>query len=251
MPDGSVKVGIDPVAVAVRNDGEVWVVNHVSDSVSIVDVAQAPPRVVRTLLVGDEPGDIVFAGAGRAFITTAHRGQQRSSPDLAGVPGAGDPQLTTPGVGRADVWVFDPANLGIMLGGRPLAIVTLFGDTPRGLAVSPDGATVYAAIFHSGNQTAPVSAALPCAGFDSDTPCTTQSGQTVPGSQLGPPTNHAKVAAPRVGLIVKQDAAGAWRDARNRDWSAVIKMIFLELWPDLPSPAPPTWEAPLVTPVPN
>src|SRR4051794_16020479 len=59
-PDGSVKVGIDPVAVAVRSDGEVWVVNHVSDSVSIVDVAHAPPRVVRTLLVGDEPGDIVF-----------------------------------------------------------------------------------------------------------------------------------------------------------------------------------------------
>ena len=222
VADGSVKVGIDPVAVAVRSDREVWVVNHVSDSVSIVDVAQAPPRVVRTLLVGDEPGDIVFAGAGRAFITTAHRGQQRSSPDLAGVPGAGDPQLTTAGVGRADVWVFDPANLGTALGGRPLAIVTLFGDTPRGLAVSPDGATVYAAIFHSGNQTTPVSAALPCAGFDSDAPCTVQ-GQTVPGSQLGPATNHAKVAAPKVGLIVKQDAAGAWRDLRSRDWSAVTR----------------------------
>ncbi len=222
VPDGSVKVGIDPVAVAVRSDGEVWVVNHVSDSVSIVDVAQAPPRVVRTLLVGDEPGDIVFAGGGRAFITTAHRGQQRSSPDLAAVPGAGDPQLTTPGVGRADVWVFDPANLGTALGGRPLAIVTLFGDTPRGLAVSPDGATVYAAIFHSGNQTTPVSAGLPCAGFDSDKSCTV-SGQTVPGSQLGPATNHAGVAAPKVGLIVKQDVAGAWRDARNRDWSAVTE----------------------------
>ncbi len=222
--DGSVKVGIDPVAVAVRNDGEVWVVNHVSDSISIVDVAHAPPRVVRTLLVGDEPGDIVFAGAGRAFITTAHRGQQRSSPDIADVPGAGDPHLTTPGVGRADVWVFDPANLGTELGGRPLAIVTLFGDTPRGLAVGPGGATVYAAIFHSGNQTAPVSAALPCQGpVDSNTTCMSQMGETIPGSQLGPATNHAGIAAPKVGLIVKQDAAGAWRDARNRDWSAVTK----------------------------
>ena len=84
-------------------------VNHLSDSVSIVDVAADPPRVVRTLLVGDEPRDIVFAGPGgtRAFITTAHRGQQRTDPSIAGVPGAGDPQLTTPGVGRADVWVFD------------------------------------------------------------------------------------------------------------------------------------------------
>src|SRR4051812_39634437 len=224
VADGSVKVGIDPVAVAVRSDGEVWVVNHVSDSVSIVDVAQAPPRVVRTLLVGDEPGDIVFAGAGRAFIATAHRGQQRSSPDLAGVPGAGDPQLTTAGIGRADVWVFDPANLGTALGGRPLAIVTLFGDTPRGLAVSPDGATVYAAIFHSGNQTTPVSAALPCAGrVDGTTPCPAPGGETVPGSQLGPATNHAGIAAPKVGLIVQQDAAGAWRDAHTRDWSAVTK----------------------------
>ena len=37
----------------------------------------ATARVVRTLLVGDEPRDIVFAGPGgnRAFITTAHRGQ--------------------------------------------------------------------------------------------------------------------------------------------------------------------------------
>src|SRR5262249_51209525 len=116
----------------------------------------------------------------------------------------------------------DPASLGTALGGQPLAIVTLFGDTPRGLAASPDGATVYAAIFHSGNQTAPVSAALPCAGFDSDKSCTV-SGQTIPGSQLGPATNHAGIAAPRVGLIVKQDAAGAWRDARNRDWSAVTE----------------------------
>src|SRR5215470_13640624 len=74
---GSVAVGLEPVAVAARTNGEVWVVNHLSDSVSIVDVSSSPPHVVRTLLVGDEPRDIVFAGTGgnRAFITTAHRGQ--------------------------------------------------------------------------------------------------------------------------------------------------------------------------------
>src|SRR5262249_19070538 len=105
---GSVLVGMEPVAVAVRSPGEVWVVNNLSDSVSIVDVASDPPQVVRPLLVGDEPRDIVFAGPGgsRAFITTAHRGQQRTDASLAAVPGAGDPQLTTPGIGRADVWVF-------------------------------------------------------------------------------------------------------------------------------------------------
>ena len=98
-----VQVGLEPVAVAVRSADEVWVVNHLSDSISVVDVASA--RVVRTLLVGDEPRDIVFAdpGRGRAFVTTAHRGQHRRDPSLAAVPGAGDPELATPGVGRADV----------------------------------------------------------------------------------------------------------------------------------------------------
>ena len=81
--EASVPVGLEPVAVAARNDSEVWVVNHVSDSISVVDVSAVPPRVVRTLLVGDEPRDIVFGGAGRnrAFITTAHRGQNTPWPD--------------------------------------------------------------------------------------------------------------------------------------------------------------------------
>jgi YVTN family beta-propeller protein len=112
-----VPVGLEPVAVAVRSNSEVWVVNHLSDSVSVVNLTGVP-RVVRTLLVGDEPRDIVFAGTPqRAFITTAHRGQHRTHSSLSGVPGAGDPQLTTASVGRADVWVFDPASLGTSVGG--------------------------------------------------------------------------------------------------------------------------------------
>ncbi len=111
-----VSVGMEPVAVAARNNNEVWVVNHLSDSVSVVSLT-GTPHVVRTLLVGDEPRDIVFAGSsGRAFVTTAHRGQQRTDPSLANVSGAGDPQFTTAGVPRADVWIFDPANLGNTLG---------------------------------------------------------------------------------------------------------------------------------------
>ena len=99
----SVPVGLEPVAVAARSEHEVWVVNHLSDSISIVDVG-SKSRVTRTLLVGDEPRDIVFAGPGRnrAFVTVAHLGQN--------IPF--DPQLTTPGVGRADVWVFNANNLG-------------------------------------------------------------------------------------------------------------------------------------------
>ena len=48
---GSIPVGLEPVAVAARANGEIWVVNHLSDSVSIVNLAER--QVVRTLLVGD------------------------------------------------------------------------------------------------------------------------------------------------------------------------------------------------------
>src|SRR5262245_23268701 len=121
----SIPVGREPVAVAARNDNEIWVVNHLSDSVSVVELSQGGNRgrVVRTLLVGDEPRDIVFGGPGkkRAFITTAHRGQN--------VPF--DPELTTPGVGRADVWVFDTEELGDSLTGDPLTIVSLDRKSTR------------------------------------------------------------------------------------------------------------------------
>jgi len=93
----SIPVGMEPVAIAARNNSEIWVVNHLSDSISIVDLSASPAKVVRTLLVGDEPRDIVFAGTGfnRAFITTAHRGQHLTDASISGVTGAGDPQLTT------------------------------------------------------------------------------------------------------------------------------------------------------------
>lgn len=145
----SVPVGLEPVAVAARNNYEAWVVNHLSDSVSIIRLDAEDSYVTRTLLVGDEPRDIVFAGANnrRAFITTAHRGQ--NSPI--------DPQLTTPGVGRADVWVFDADSCqddDESVGGEPLTILSFFTDTPRALAVTPDRSKVYVASFFSGNGTA-------------------------------------------------------------------------------------------------
>ena len=75
-----------------------------------------------------------------------------------------DPQLTTRGVPRALVFVFDAADLGSALGGTPETVVELFGDTPRALAATPDGSTVYAAVFHSGNQTTAVSEGVVCDG---------------------------------------------------------------------------------------
>ena len=219
----STYVGVDPVAVAVRTPGEVWVVNRISDSVSsIVDTTTTPPHVVRTLLVGDEPEDIVFSGD-KAFIATAHRGQQRTDPSIAAVPGAGDPQLTQQGIGRADIWVFDGTNLGTTVGGTPLKIVTLFGEPARGLAVTPDGKTVYAAIYHSGNMSTQTSSELPCSTVGSTTPCSV-AGNAVPGGAPGPATNYNGVAAPQVSVLLHSaTGSGGWTDVLGRDWSAMTE----------------------------
>ena len=201
----SIPVGLEPVAVAARTNREVWVVNHLSDSVSVVELDDhgdgLTGEVERTLLVGDEPRDIVFAGPGRkrAFITTAHRGQN--------IPF--DPQFTTPGVGRADVWVFDADDLGSALGGAPLTIVTLFTDTPRALAVTPDGTRVYAAGFHTGNQTTIVPETSLPDGFG-------------PDGVAGPATNAEGRPAPEVGAIVKWNGAH-WVDALGRPRDQFVK----------------------------
>jgi DNA-binding beta-propeller fold protein YncE len=156
---GAIKVGMRPVAVALvresRTDAELWVVNHLSDSVSIVhvDPTQCTGEVSETLFTGDEPRDIVVTknggGQQRVFVTSAHRGQHhpiasaRSGADL--VLGAQSKQNQ----GLADVLVFDPR--------APTAtpkVVNLFTDTPRALAVG-DG-VVYAAGFKTGNRTTAV-----------------------------------------------------------------------------------------------
>ena len=223
-----VPVGMEPVAVAARNNTEVWVVNHLSDSVSVVSLT-GTPHVTRTLLVGDEPRDIVFAGSsGRAFITTAHRGQQRTDPSIANVPGAGDPQLTTAGLGRADVWIFDPSNLGTTLGGTPVKIMSFFTDTPRALAVSPDKNTVYAAGFKTGNQTTVVIEMMVCPGFHPNTPCVAPDGSVSPGGNPGPATDSIGEQAPEVALIVKF-VNGHWVDELNRVWDNAIRFTLPDL----------------------
>ncbi|HWC99476.1 MAG TPA: hypothetical protein VG456_22105 [Candidatus Sulfopaludibacter sp.] len=219
-----VPVGLEPVAVAARSNTEIWVVNHLSDSISIVSTS-GTPRVIRTLLVGDEPRDIVFAGSPvRAFVTTAHRGQQRTDPSIASVPGAGDPQLTTPGIPRADVWIFDPANPGASMGGTPVRIMSFFTDTPRALAVSPDQNTVYVAGFKSGNQTTTVHQGRVCTGFLANKPCTLPDGSTSPGGNPGPAADSAGEPAPEVGLIVRfNNATSHWEDELHRVWDNSVR----------------------------
>jgi len=198
----SVSVGLEPVAVAERTVNEIWVVNHLSDSVSVVRL-DGTPRVLRTLQVGDEPRDIVFAGNNRerAFITAAHRGQNR--------PGFTSASLITPGTGRADVWVFDATQLDESLNGKPVTVLTLPADVPRALAVSNDGRTVYAAAFMSGNRT------------------TALHPQALNTPKPGISTSADGLQAPLTGLIVRYDGS-AWRDEARTDWSSRVKFTLTD-----------------------
>jgi YVTN family beta-propeller protein len=83
-----VNVGIDPVSVAVRPDGkEIWVSNHVSDSVSVIDsdsesatylqivatIQQFDPKTKATRF--DEPVGIAFASNDKAYVALSSENQ--------------------------------------------------------------------------------------------------------------------------------------------------------------------------------
>ncbi|HYE61149.1 MAG TPA: hypothetical protein VD997_04065 [Phycisphaerales bacterium] len=196
---GSVPVGLDPVTVRCRANGEAWVVNNISDSVSIVDVGAM--RVTRTLKTGDEPFDVVFAGTPeRAFVSC-------SMIDA--------------------VQVFDPANPGV----APVTVV-IDAQRPRSLAVSPDGQTVYAAIFESGNGTTILGGGAGTTGNVLQFPPNVVGDSTGPYGGVNPPPNSGNAfvpartpgnpAAPAVGLIVRKNAAGQWMDDNNRNWTGLV-----------------------------
>ena len=114
-----IPVGLGPVSVNPLTDDEAWVVNQVSNSVSIVSVSKG----MVTATIGNlksEPMDVVFAGANQAYVSVSRSNQ---------------------------IMVFDTNTLA------PIAAIPVFGDNPRALAVSPDGSTVYAAFALSGNAT--------------------------------------------------------------------------------------------------
>lgn len=193
LPVGNVMVGTDPVAVQWRNDGELWVVNHLSDSISIVDVPSR--RVTRTLATGDEPFDVVFAG-NKAFVSCSQVNQ---------------------------VQVFDVNALQL----AP-QVVAINGEDPRALAVSRDGSTVYAAIFESGNASTvlagsftSINPGIPNAVSDPRGPYGGRNPPPNRGTTFDPPLNAA-ATPPRVSLIVKRDAQGRWMDDNNGDWTAFV-----------------------------
>lgn len=199
----AVSVGVDPVAVGVRNENEVWVVNHMSDSVSIVNI-NGRPKVVNTLQVGDEPRDIVFAGVEnpKAFITTAHRGQNHPEFEIE--------QLRTSGIGRANVWVYDLSKSGRYIENTPAEILSLFTDSPRALTVTPDKRYVYAAGFLSGNQTTVI---MP---------------PSVDQPKAGPHDSADGVEDPGTGLIVRFDGQH-WVDELGQIWDDKVLLSLPDL----------------------
>jgi YVTN family beta-propeller protein len=112
-----IPVGLEPVSVNPVNNDEAWVVNEVSDSVSIVSVSQH--AVINTLHVKDEPADVVFAN-GRAFVSCSRNNQ---------------------------IAVFDQVSHA------PITNIPVLGESPRSLCVNSNGTRVYAAFALSGNRT--------------------------------------------------------------------------------------------------
>lgn len=83
-----VNVGIDPVSIGVRPDGEeVWVSNHISDSISVIDTNPASPtwlQVIATVQAFDpatrttrfdEPVGIAFASNEKAYVALSSANQ--------------------------------------------------------------------------------------------------------------------------------------------------------------------------------
>src|SRR5436853_1401898 len=119
-----IPVGMEPVSVSALSDSEAWVVNLLSDDVSIVNLNTLHVRA--TVRVGDEPGDVVFAGTPtRAYVS----------------------------VGQQDVVkVYDPATLA------QLSTIPIAGRIPRSLARTADGSKVYVALAQAGSRTSLLSA---------------------------------------------------------------------------------------------
>ena len=140
-----VQVGIDPCSLAVRPDGrELWVANHVSDSVSVIDTAPGSASqytVVETIdqvTTGgvtsfDEPVGIAFAGNAKAYVALSSRNR---------------------------IAVVDATSYAVT-GTLPIT-----AQDPRAIAVR-DG-RLYVVAFESGNQ----SELSACAAADGTPQCT-------------------------------------------------------------------------------
>ena len=190
-----IPVGFEPVSVAARNDREAWVVNWLSDSVSIVDLATG--NVVRTIEVGDEPTDVIFAGPGRANAFVCVSGGASLFTNF-----------NTNTLGRGQVVVFDAANPA-----AGQSVIEIFGKQPRALARSADGSRVFVSVFESGNQTTVVPETVVSANGGLPPP-------SIPVTAGGTP--------PATSLIVKWNGS-QWIDEMSRNWTSFIPYTLADI----------------------
>jgi YVTN family beta-propeller protein len=194
----SIAVGLDPVSVRISDGGRAWIVNHISDSISIVDLATR--HVVHTIRTADEPFDVAFAGnPPRAFVTC-------SQANL--------------------VQVFDADNYSLV------SAIPIDGEDPRALAVSPDRQTVYAAIWESGNASTVLGGGINLpAGIIAyppnvvDDPLGPYGGVNPPpndGAAFNPPISAGNMPPPKVSLIVRKQSDGRWLDDNIGDWTDLV-----------------------------
>lgn len=191
----SIPVGVDPVSVRARNDHEAWVVNHISDDVSIVDLDTR--NVVATLPTADEPADVVFAGVPElAFVSCSQANE---------------------------VMAFDPADVSI-----PPTVIPIDAERPRAMAVSPGRDRVYVAIFESGNASTVLNGPGPNLRTKKNVvgnPDGPYGGVNPPPNSpegFKPPLNPLNPPPPPVALIVKQGPDGLWRDDNGSDWTDFV-----------------------------
>jgi YVTN family beta-propeller protein len=192
-----IPVGLEPVSVAARNNREAWVVNWLSDSVSIVDLATG--NVTRTIDVGDEPTDVLFAGSARemAFVCVSGGGSLMNG-------------LSLDRIGRGQVKVFDPANPT-----GASQTIEIFGKQPRALARDATGARVFVSVFESGNQTTIVPEATVTANGGLPAPSPTPLPNPLP--------------APNTGLIVKWNGTD-WVDERGiNSWNFAVPYTLADI----------------------
>jgi YVTN family beta-propeller protein len=195
---GSIPVGLEPVSVRARTSTEVWVVNQVSDTVSIIDLPTM--NVVATLKPGNEPCDVVFVGSGaaqRAYVSVSRENLLR---------------------------VFNPSNRS-----AAPTTVALQGMCPKALAT--DGARVFAAFWEAGNRSTVAPRSIV------DDPTGPWLGQNPPPSvgsggasgTFSPPLNPALPPGPPSSLILNREGnPGNYKDQANVVWDSKVPWALQE-----------------------
>jgi DNA-binding beta-propeller fold protein YncE len=195
---GSVFTGVDPVTARFRSNSELWVINHISDSISIID----PIRLITidTLDCFDAPADVVFTtNPSRAFVSHS-------------------------GANLVEIWNAETRE--------SLDAIDIEGDRPKAMAMAADESEIYIAILESGNSSTIITA--PMVGLERTPPHGANDLPDSPQAGLNPFPNSGDIfdpiinpaipstsPPPRVGVIVRKQN-GRWLDDNKGDWTQYI-----------------------------